>query len=249
MSHVMRVRSGFTLIELLVVVTIIGILAAILFPVFMLARERARQTACLSNLKQLMTGFTLYKEDYGGTWAYTVAADTVTDGTRTVNAANWLSGVFPYVRDRNVFRCPCQAPAAACTMWSCQQQGDPWASGSGTTYGVNDFISRGTQDSMIRNPSETLFLADCRCNWIGDYTSESFPAKGRRGRVARAQRGAEKSPAACCGGGWDRLADKGTLHHGGSNLGFCDGHAKWFEGKKCRTLTGGGVLRYYAAEW
>ena len=57
-------RPGFTLIELLVVIAIISILAAILFPVFAQAREKARQTACLSNLRQIGTGLLMYVEDY-----------------------------------------------------------------------------------------------------------------------------------------------------------------------------------------
>jgi prepilin-type N-terminal cleavage/methylation domain-containing protein len=62
-----RVRAGFTLIELLVVIAIIAILAAILFPVFAQAREKARQTACMSNLKQIGTGFAMYVQDYDET--------------------------------------------------------------------------------------------------------------------------------------------------------------------------------------
>src|SRR5437870_2666958 len=60
----MRIRKAFTLIELLVVIAIIAILAAILFPVFAQAREKARQTTCLSNLKQLGLGFRMYLTDY-----------------------------------------------------------------------------------------------------------------------------------------------------------------------------------------
>jgi prepilin-type N-terminal cleavage/methylation domain-containing protein len=59
-----RTKSGFTLIELLVVIAIIAILAAILFPVFAQAREKARATACLSNLKQLALGWLMYSQDY-----------------------------------------------------------------------------------------------------------------------------------------------------------------------------------------
>ena len=59
-----RERHGFTLIELLVVIAIIAILAAILFPVFAKARAKARQTACMSNLKQLGLGFEMYAQDF-----------------------------------------------------------------------------------------------------------------------------------------------------------------------------------------
>ena len=64
-----RVRA-FTLIELLVVIAIIAILAAILFPVFAQAREKARQTSCISNLKQLSLGWQMYIQDYDETLAF-----------------------------------------------------------------------------------------------------------------------------------------------------------------------------------
>src|SRR3989441_8541141 len=68
-----RDRCGFTLIELLVVIAIIAILAAILFPVFAHAREKARQTSCLSNLRQLATGMAMYAEDSDGLYPPVVA--------------------------------------------------------------------------------------------------------------------------------------------------------------------------------
>src|ERR687883_602422 len=68
MSPCSRRRDAFTLIELLVVIAIIAILAAILFPVFAQARAKARQTACLSNLKQIGTGLMMYTQDYDETY-------------------------------------------------------------------------------------------------------------------------------------------------------------------------------------
>ncbi|MDR3707462.1 MAG: DUF1559 domain-containing protein [Capsulimonadaceae bacterium] len=94
-----RNREGaFTLIELLVVIAIIAILAAILFPVFATAREKARQTACASNLKQIGLGYTQYLQDY--------------DETVPVGRSNWGWGkgwagqIYPYVKSANVFMCP-----------------------------------------------------------------------------------------------------------------------------------------------
>jgi len=75
-------RRGFTLIELLVVIAIIAILAAILFPVFARVREKARQTDCLSNIRQLGVAFGLYKSDWEG--AFPPAACV------TVGSVGWV---------------------------------------------------------------------------------------------------------------------------------------------------------------
>ena len=66
----MRARTGFTLIELLVVIAIIAILAAILFPVFAQARERARMSACLSNMRQIGSALMMYVQDYDETFPH-----------------------------------------------------------------------------------------------------------------------------------------------------------------------------------
>lgn len=109
-----RHRRGFTLIELLVVIAIIAILAAILFPVFAQAREKARQTSCLSNMNQLGKAAMMYAQDY----------DELLVPHRTVNTLNpfvgqypasqanvndrtfWCSLLQPYVKNLQVFKCP-----------------------------------------------------------------------------------------------------------------------------------------------
>jgi prepilin-type N-terminal cleavage/methylation domain-containing protein/prepilin-type processing-associated H-X9-DG protein len=93
---VRRGYPAFTLIELLVVIAIIAILAAILFPVFAQAREKARQASCLSNSKQMALGIHMYLQDYDETlpWAQ--------QGTSVA----WNQLIFPYVKNEQVYRCP-----------------------------------------------------------------------------------------------------------------------------------------------
>jgi prepilin-type N-terminal cleavage/methylation domain-containing protein len=100
---------GFTLIELLVVIAIIAILAAILFPVFAQAREKAREAACLSNVKQLGLALQMYAQDYDETLP-NHAQDT--EKFLAPNApANWAKGLQSYVKNTQVFSCP-SAPMA-----------------------------------------------------------------------------------------------------------------------------------------
>src|SRR3712207_199486 len=92
-----RRPRGFTLIELLVVIAIIAILAAILFPVFAQAREKARAISCTSNVKQLATSVLMYAQDYDETYPIGVQDDW---------NESWPVKVQPYVKNLGVFRCP-----------------------------------------------------------------------------------------------------------------------------------------------
>lgn len=93
-------RYGFTLIELLIVIAIIAILAAILFPVFAQAREKARAAACTSNLKQIGLGLAQYYEDFDECVPCGIGSFDPTTG------CGWASQVYPYVKSLGVFVCP-----------------------------------------------------------------------------------------------------------------------------------------------
>jgi len=106
-------RKGFTLIELLVVIAIIAILAAILFPVFAQAREKARQTSCLSNMKQIGTAMMMYAQDYDETYPGDDTAPVVGDGRW--GTYYWMFLTIPYIKNNpvafskpkgGIFSCP-----------------------------------------------------------------------------------------------------------------------------------------------
>jgi len=93
-------QNGFTLIELLVVIAIIAILAAILFPVFAKVREKARQTQCVSNLKQIGLGLMQYSQDNDETLPY-----ARNDGP-PLGDIPWQAAIYSYVKSAGVYKCP-----------------------------------------------------------------------------------------------------------------------------------------------
>ena len=167
--HTRRSRqTGFTLIELLVVIAIIAILAAILFPVFAQAREKARQSSCLSNEKQMTMGLSMYAQDYDETMTpYSYGAGTAGffgyfggDGPR------WADLIFPYVKNRQVFDCPDGnvhlAMLAGGNYFDTQTYSYGLSTPSLTTDPDTTFGVAGRSLAALTAPSTTIMLADSR---------------------------------------------------------------------------------------
>ena len=156
--------SAFTLIELLVVIAIIAILAAILFPVFAQAREKARQTSCLSNMKQIGLATMMYVQDYDETMPtsnnFVVDWNNIDDrasfgGDTAGNFYSWLPNflweITPYTKNRQIYVCPSAQPFA----------GAPWAQSkySASSYLGNGVIM-GRTIAAIPAPADTIFAQE-----------------------------------------------------------------------------------------
>ncbi len=212
-------RNGFTLIELLVVIAIIAILAAILFPVFAKAREKARQAACLSNQKQFALAALMYTQDFDEATP-PVRHVASTPGRIYGNLRYWMEEIIPYVKNEDIQRCP----SADSINWG------KWYAYSGSVgtdfycdYGCNTYLERpweyikyyylhsdvwGSKLAKITIPAETILLTDSSvffAGWWGE-TPSTGDARGM---------------------GDETLA--GAQRHGGVlNVAWCDGHVSNF---------------------
>ncbi len=157
-------RRGFTLIELLVVIAIIAILAAILFPVFARAREKARQTSCLSNLKQIGLGMMMYAQDYNemfpGTGSYTSPTILMEPGGNM----HWALLLQPYVMNTQIFGCPSTSSRSIVSGSDPSTITHPdWP--AGINYAMNQHMNR-IALAEIQRPSALLMLIDSNRNYF-----------------------------------------------------------------------------------
>lgn len=213
----MKNKKAFTLIELLVVIAIIAILAAILFPVFAKAREKARQTSCTSNLKQIGLAIAQYAQDYDETLPPLCPdfnnrriqqTDTSMPGAHYMTSPDgngggyfwsWMDIIFPYVKNVQVFECPSARDKTQCS------------------YGYNTFLNGWTSGPLslgaINRPAEILLNMDY--NTV--YGTFANPYEG---------------PLL----GW--MKPYVVLHNDGLNCSFVDGHVKWYKWQTVWPATG-----------
>ncbi len=223
-------RRAFTLIELLVVIAIIAILAAIIFPVFAKAREKARQTACLSNMKQVGMGVLMYEEDYDENIVHTELGGDVDDA----HEYYWGDMLQPYLKNWGMLVCPSAAKplqfkSGASTF---SQQ---WS----YNYGINDIIAAdcvGADDPACRhigvagqpaaaivNSASTILIADNLPSDI-DTGNGDDTTLGHSRHEINWQWGKRDATRLSVGG---KSQDGFPRHTGGFVLVMADGHAKW----------------------
>jgi len=237
-------KTGFTLIELLVVIAIIAILAAILFPVFAQAREKARSASCQSNLKQIMTACLMYANDYDerlpfyrtpcwGLWTY---------------HPHWFASINAYIKNTQLYSCPSTVNCGYC-HWSCWPENQAYRPSGGIGYGYNEYLlndcCRMSKIASLKYPAEMVVLADCWSAFLTPWAQGS-PANGIPVRAALAN----ARPRRECCINWATIgdADQYTRHSGGENVAFADGHVKWYKWNNFKRKESGGFLRYGPSE-
>jgi prepilin-type N-terminal cleavage/methylation domain-containing protein/prepilin-type processing-associated H-X9-DG protein len=220
-------RRGFTLIELLVVIAIIAILAAILFPVFAQAREKARQAQCLSNVKQIISGYMMYTQDYDETFPAHVTERTAPPGTPDTAIArapySYKTKLEPYIKSGGVFKCP-SAPA--------------WPAAAPGRWFTTDYGNNHNEANLVGAPQRAWYQSnpDFGFNEQTTFASISYPAEfiviGDAGRASGLPSRGGMYPQPWSFDDSSRPDDQQqgrflARHQGGGHIGFADGHAKW----------------------
>jgi prepilin-type N-terminal cleavage/methylation domain-containing protein len=237
---------AFTLIELLVVIAIIAILAAILFPVFAQAREKARQTMCVSNMKQIGLGVQMYAQDYDEKMPYNYGYLWDEKGKQIPGTLLWWQDlVRPYVKNEQVYTCPSASPHTQESTWRPPGMPNPlirdyianaaataanrgyWPPGSKFEGRVGPFTNNWNNDSIslarIEDPSGTIAIID-------GYRSDEIWAINQSDCWKPTPQ-----PPADATNRWPGFVAK--RHNDGFTAAYEDGHARWMKESRCGEWT------------
>ncbi|MBC8101673.1 MAG: DUF1559 domain-containing protein [Cytophagales bacterium] len=258
-------KAGFTLIELLVVIAIIAILAAILFPVFAQARAKARQTACLSNMKQMGTAAMMYTQDYDEALIPSWIGESGW-GDGHPGDQRWMDLAWVYTKNEQIFNCPENGREDA-TYRRSYPPGTPqhaatkfdsasfpgsyainhtyWDGTDGVTtpaYGIGYFQYPPVGLNDIRQPAGTVFFVDS--GWYA-YPDSGWP---QTGEVAWSNKNNPHAKVETNYGKNALLGGAEARHNGGMNVTFVDGHAKWYRAETLAQKNANGIMPLWTNE-
>ena len=206
-------KKGFTLIELLVVIAIIAILAAILFPVFAKAREKARQSSCLSNVKQLGLALLSYCQDNDECFPLWISDRHGTNPYSGGTTTYYPIFLMPYVKNTQVWVCPSRGGATATAA-----------------YVFGDYPHYGYACSLARQGRNitSAFLCDTTYSSLGAFkspsTSPALAEASSYGATNITYGGSRVGP----NDAYYNQYYNAYPHNDGRNTLFIDGHCKWY---------------------
>jgi prepilin-type processing-associated H-X9-DG protein len=232
------------LIELLVVIAIIAILAAILFPVFAQAKEAAKKTSCLSNMKQYGVAHQMYASDNEDAYVEPYILPPYYYAATWPNTSTWHTAIQPYIKSKDMSRCPSNPYAKDSnlslepTAWVsyCLQE-DPWNAVRDANYAPPFFLNRAA--SSISEPASLAQTGECRYG----YVNMSFGVNTESGEVGT-YNSMRYGPTP---DGWlpddDNPIGPIQVHSSGtSNFQFFDGHAKSIKLNAAFTMNNSGIF-------
>lgn len=255
-----RPTRGFTLIELLVVIAIIAILAAILFPVFAKAREKARQTTCASNLKQIGLAMLQYNQDYDETlvaaWYQQPNSDNgYNQPSDATTYYKWMDAIYPYIKSEALFNCPSNSEAK------------PYHYRDGVNYGsytLNNsyYDTRGTHTPPATDwhdistgagyPGKVITVAQLQAPATTLWVADGSSGGQARFEIPGGNTGGQTDPAAVPSTTSPRTLMVDTpiceRHTGFTNVLWCDGHVKAVTLNYLTTVGNTGAYKYLTIE-
>jgi prepilin-type processing-associated H-X9-DG protein/prepilin-type N-terminal cleavage/methylation domain-containing protein len=204
-----RKAHGFTFVEILVALVVIGLIAAILLPIFLSGRESARRATCVSNIRQLGSALMMYTQDNDGYFIPELRGSN-----------NWDNLIAKYLKSSEVFRCP---SASVPSTFDSDIPGIPsyLAKGYALNFELYDERTRSRpaiNDPSVIYPSTTVAFGEVSYkSRDGGY---SFPLT-----LSKPQDDSDLGSGESYVGG----VAGGLRHQGGSNYVFVDGHVKWYK--------------------
>lgn len=228
---------GFTLIELLIVITIIAILAGMLFPVFRQAREKAKSASCTANLKQLALAVSMYTGDYDERYPDSQPLFFLL-GNNPSGCRNkaWQNVIYPYVKSLQMFVCPARPrlrpqddsanAASQCpndktgygyngSFWYPVDPSDP-STPPDNCSGLDHYVSA----AAVIVPADTLMIGDSSVSGSDELGDGEAGSDGKTNPFKEAVASGQ-APT-----GFNRQYPE-FRHSKGFNIAFCDGHVKW----------------------